>query len=335
MSLPVNASVPYSPAAPPPSVRFVEIGEERAGQRLDNFLLGLLKGVPKTRIYRLLRKGEARVNKGRAKPDYRLQTGDTVRIPPVRTAEREAATPERHLVARLDGCIVFEDARLLVVDKPTGMAVHGGSGVRLGVIETLRHLRPQARFLELAHRLDRDTSGLLMIAKHRAELRHLHANLREGAVRKTYQALLRGALPKAGQIVDAPLQKNILRGGERMVRVHREGKPARSRFRLLTDFSGRASLVQVGLDTGRTHQIRAHAAHMGQPVAGDAKYGDEAFNRALRALGLNRLFLHAWRLTIPRDEGPDLRLECPLPPPLQRILDACATGILPALQPNP
>ena len=303
-----------------PTVQFVAIEDEQAGQRLDNFLLGRLKGVPKTHVYRVLRKGEVRVNKGRAKPEYRLRAGDVVRIPPVRTAERNERTPGRHLMARLQGRIVFEDERLLVVNKPAGMAVHGGSGVSSGVIETLRCMRPEARFLELVHRLDRDTSGLLMIAKHRAELRRLHQDLREGSVRKTYQALLQGVLPKAGRVLDVPLQKNFLRSGERVVRVHKDGKPARSRFRLLKAFSGRACLAQVGLDTGRTHQIRVHAAHMGQVIAGDAKYGNEAFNREMSALGLKRLFLHAWRLTIPRAEGADLRLECPLDTELQGFL---------------
>ena len=311
---------------PGPTVQFVAVEDEQAGQRLDNFLFSRLKGVPKTHVYRVLRKGEVRVNKGRVKPEYRLRAGDVVRIPPVRTAERDEPTPGRHLTARLRGRIVFEDERLLVVNKPAGMAVHGGSGVRSGVIETLRCMRPEARFLELVHRLDRDTSGLLMIAKRRSELRLLHEGLREGGIRKTYQALLRGVLPKAGRILDAPLQKNVLRSGERMVRVHKDGKPARSRFRLLQAFSGRASLAQVGLDTGRTHQIRVHAAHMGQPIAGDAKYGNETFNREMGALGLNRLFLHAWRLTIPRGEHPDLRLECPLDPELQQCLGILNSG---------
>jgi 23S rRNA pseudouridine955/2504/2580 synthase len=276
-----------------PAVRWVEISAEQAGQRIDNFLLRLLKGVPKSRIYRLLRKGEVRVNRSRARPEYRLQSGDEVRIPPVRVAAPgEAAVPSSHTLQRLGEAILYEDERLLVLNKPAGMAVHGGSGVSLGVIEGLRALRPQAPFLELVHRLDRDTSGCLLIAKRRSELRTLHELLRAGRVDKRYLLLVQGDWRQGPHKISAPLRKNLLQGGERMVRVDPQGKPAQTDFGFLELYPD-ASLMEAELRTGRTHQIRVHAAYAGHPLAGDEKYGNLDFNRRMRAMGLKRLFLHA------------------------------------------
>ncbi len=275
-----------------PAVQWLDIGVEQAGQRIDNFLLRWLKGVPKSRIYRLLRKGEVRVNKGRVGPAYRLAAGDQLRIPPVRVAASASVTPAAGALARLAEAVIYEDERLLVLDKPSGMAVHGGSGVDYGVIEGLRALRPRAPFLELVHRLDRDTSGCLMIAKKRSELRSLHQMLRQGSVLKRYLLLVAGDWSQGPWAIDARLRKNHLSGGERMVCVDPEGKTALTRFRCLQTFNG-ASLMEAELATGRTHQIRVHAAHAGHPLAGDDKYGDPAFNRCLRPMGLKRLFLHA------------------------------------------
>jgi len=275
-----------------PAVQWVDISAEQAGQRIDNFLLRALKGVPKSRIYRLLRKGEVRVNKGRIRAEYRLKAGDQVRIPPVRVAETRPATPGSHALQRLNNAIIYEDERLLVLDKPSGMAVHGGSGLSYGVIEGLRALRPGAPYLELVHRLDRETSGCLMIAKKRSELRTLHELLRRGGVQKRYLLLAAGDWSHGPRQVDAALKKNQLSGGERLVRIDPNGKSALTRFRCLETFSG-TSLVEAELETGRTHQIRVHATSAGHPLAGDEKYGDPVFNRRMRELGLKRLFLHA------------------------------------------
>ncbi len=275
-----------------PTVQWVDISAEEAGQRIDNFLLRVLKGVPKSRVYRLLRKGEVRVNRSRAKPEYRLQSGDQVRIPPVRVSPDNPASPAPGAISRLARSIIYEDDRLLVLDKPAGMAVHGGSGLSFGVIEALRALRPDAPFLELVHRLDRDTSGCLLIAKRRSELRTLHELLRNGQVEKRYLLLALGDWRQGPFKIDAPLLKNLLQGGERVVHVDPAGKASRTRFRCLESYPG-ASLMEAQLDTGRTHQIRVHAAYAGHPLAGDPKYGDEAFNRRLREMGLKRLFLHA------------------------------------------
>ncbi len=315
------------------AVRFEEIDTERAGQRLDNYLISMLKGVPKTHIYRLLRKGEVRINKGRTKPDYRLQAGDIVRIPPVRTATDQArqivSGPDmQQRYGWLEQCILYEDDVLLVVDKPSGLAVHGGSGISLGLIETLRGLRPQARFLELVHRLDRDTSGCLVVAKKRSALLTLHAMLREGQVDKRYRALIRGVWGGRARVIDAPLQKHLLPSGERRVNVGEEGKESASRFTPQRTFmacdalvSG-ATLVEIRLLTGRTHQARVHAAHIGQPIAGDDKYGDKLFDRELRALGLQRLFLHAASLRFTHPEtGGEVSVSAPLPADLSMLLD--------------
>ncbi|MFC0708391.1 23S rRNA pseudouridine(955/2504/2580) synthase RluC [Azorhizophilus paspali] len=294
-------------------VQLLEIGPDAAGQRIDNFLRTRLKGAPKTLIYRILRKGEVRVNKGRIKPEYKLQAGDLVRVPPLRLAERDEPVPlAQGLLERLEAVIVHEDKSLIVLNKPAGIAVHGGSGLSHGVIEALRQLRPEARDLELVHRLDRDTSGLLMIAKKRSMLRHLHEALRGDGVDKRYLALVCGAWPSARKQVSAPLQKNTLRSGERMVEVDEEGREALTLFRVLRRFGDFATLVEAKPVTGRTHQIRVHTRHVGHPIAGDAKYGDETFTREIRALGGKRLFLHAYSLAVPLPEGGELRLEAPV-----------------------
>ncbi len=302
-------------------VRQVRVAAEAAGQRVDNFLLAQLKGVPRSLVYRLLRRGEVRVNKGRVRPHRRLAAGDQVRIPPVRTAETAPAdAPPPGLAARLAGSILYEDDRLLVLDKPAGVAVHGGSGIAHGIIETLRATRPGAQ-LELVHRLDRDTSGCLIVAKRRSALRFLHAQLRSGDVSKRYRALLLGPLAERVQRVDLPLRKHLLQGGERMARVDRaDGKPALTVFRRLGAY-GSMTLVAVELHTGRTHQIRVHAASIGAPVAGDDKYG-RAENRALaRELGLKRLFLHAAELHFrPGADARPVTVTAPLPEELQAVI---------------
>lgn len=304
------------------SVQQVTITEGNDGQRIDNFLLTRLKGVPKSRIYRILRKGEVRVNKGRIRQGYRLKTGDRVRIPPVRFEEREGgAPPAKGALERVERAIIFEDRALLALNKPSGLAVHGGSGLSYGAIEALRVLRPRAPFLELVHRLDRDTSGCLLIAKKRSALRAMHVLLRSGTVAKSYLALVKGAWAGGERRISVPLRKNQLRSGERVVRVDDTGKEAVSLFQPIATCET-ASLVRVRLVTGRTHQIRVHAQHAGYPLAGDSKYGDELFNRELSELGLKRLFLHASRLEFAHpDSGEKLRIEAPLEEGLVRVLE--------------
>ena len=300
-----------------------EVTDAHAGQRIDNFLLRELKGVPKSRVYRLLRKGEVRVNKSRIKAEYRLREGDVVRIPPVRVASGSAAAPvPEGLQQRLEEAVLYEDERLLVVDKPSGLAVHGGSGINLGLIETLRRMRPQARFLELVHRLDRDTSGCVMIAKKRSMLRFLHEQLRNGTIDKRYLALVAGRWPRRRTAVKAPLQKNVLQSGERMVHVSEEGKPSLTEFTVVECFPG-ATLVEAKPVTGRTHQIRVHARHAGHPLLGDDKYRDEVSEQLTREKGLRRLFLHAASLHIPMpDDAPALDIEAPLSDDLLEVLNA-------------
>ncbi len=294
-------------------VQLLEVAPELAGQRIDNFLRTQLKGVPKTMIYRILRKGEVRVNKGRVKPEYKLQAGDIVRVPPMRLSEPDEPQPlAQGLLKRLEDSIVFEDKALIVINKPAGIAVHGGSGLNYGVIEAFRQLRPEAKELELVHRLDRDTSGLLMIAKKRSMLRHLHQALRGDGVDKRYLALVRGSWPAARKQVGAPLLKSNLRSGERMVEVNPEGKEALTEFRVLRRFGEFATLVEASPITGRTHQIRVHAKHAGHPIAGDSKYGDDDFSREIRELGGKRLFLHAHSLRIQLPEGGELKIEAPV-----------------------
>lgn len=312
--------------------QYVCIDAESDGQRIDNFLLRVIKGVPRSHLYRILRRGEVRVNKGRIKADYRLRTGDVVRIPPLRMAEptTPARAPDAQL-ARLDQAVLYEDERLLVINKPAGLAVHGGSGLSYGLIESLRQLRPQ-RELELVHRLDRDTSGCLIISKRRSALRELHQIIREGRMDKRYLALIVGELARPEVMVDAPLKKNTLRGGERLVQVDAaEGKPARTRFRRLRRLMAgdqTVTLVEAELITGRTHQIRVHAAHLGTPLAGDPKYGDDHANRALKPFGLTRLFLHASAVTVRlASMTAPLRVDAPLPPDLEQLLTALEAAV--------
>lgn len=305
-------------------VRFVEIDNDDAGQRLDNFLRRYLKGVPKSHIYRIVRMGQVRINKGRSKPDYRLQTGDIVRIPPVRTATRQAP-PKAGNLEWLNTRILFEDDDLLAIDKPSGLAVHGGSGIHLGLIEALRQLKPQCRFLELVHRLDRGTSGVLLIAKRRPVLRQLHEQLRNNQIQKRYLALLQGSWTGKGQRVEVALEKNQQRSGERLVTVSETGKTAISRFMPRKNFSHNnldATLVEIKLITGRTHQARVHAAHLGRPIAGDDKYGDKHFNATMKQLGLKRLFLHAAKLVFTHPtKDCKMRIEAPLPEDLNVVLE--------------
>lgn len=296
-----------------PSVQRVLIDEQDAGQRIDNFLIRVCKGAPKSLIYRILRSGEVRVNRGRIDQTYRLKAGDEVRIPPLRLAEAKSV----EFIPGREFPILFEDEAMLVIDKPAGTAVHGGSGVSFGVIEQLRRQRPQARFLELAHRLDRETSGILLIGKKRAALTKLHDLLREGGVEKRYLALVKGRWPNPVQHIRLALTKYLTEEGERRVTVDKErGKTAHSIVRLVRRWE-RFSLVEVQIKTGRTHQIRVHLTHLGFPLAGDDKYGDFALNKALQKEGLKRMFLHAASLSLPHpisDEA--LAFSAPLPPEL-------------------
>ena len=281
----------------------VAIADDEAGQRIDNFLRTQLKGVPKSMIYRILRKGEVRVNKKRVKPEYKLEAGDEVRIPPVRVAEREeeVVSPKLQKVAALSDVILYEDDHILVLNKPSGTAVHGGSGLSFGVIEGLRALRPEARFLELVHRLDRDTSGVLLVAK-------------------DYLARVRGQWQSHVKVVQAPLLKNILQSGERIVRVNQEGKPSETRFKVEERYEF-ATLVRCSPVTGRTHQIRVHTQFAGHPIAFDDRYGDREFDKQLAGTGLSRLFLHAAALKFTHpNTGEVIRIEAPLDEQLKRCL---------------
>ncbi len=307
--------------APSSGVQLVEITVENEGQRIDNFLLTLLKGVPKTLIYRILRKGEVRVNKGRIKAPYRLVVGDIVRVPPLRLPE-EKPQPKvgAGLTAALGQAIVFENDQLLVINKPSGLAVHGGSGINLGLIEALRQMRPESKFLELVHRLDRDTSGAVMVAKKRSTLTALHEDLRQGRISKIYHALVMGHWSKRVTKVDAPLKKNELQSGERVVRVDPEGKTSITEFRLMETYE-RCSLIEAKPVTGRTHQIRVHALHAGHPIIGDPKYGDEPMNRLLKGEGVKRLFLHAAELRLRLPGSPErLIIKAPIEAELKNAL---------------
>jgi 23S rRNA pseudouridine955/2504/2580 synthase len=293
----------------------LEVGEESEAQRLDNFLLRHLKGVPKSHVYRVVRSGEVRVNSGRVKPDYRVRIGDKVRVPPIRVSFSKSKPPAKPF----DLPIVHEDPSLLVVDKPSGVAVHGGSGVSHGVIESLRAARPEAKMLELAHRLDRDTSGLLVIAKKRSALVELHRMLRDGEVEKVYVAVVKGVPGSKHFDITEPLHKYVNAKGERRVAVKEGGLSAVTRIKLL-EKSKDISLVQLRLMTGRTHQIRVHLAHAGYPVVGDDKYGDFEFNRALARQGVKRLFLHARRLAFKHPvDGKATRIDSPLPDDMMRF----------------
>ncbi|MGL5039382.1 MAG: 23S rRNA pseudouridine(955/2504/2580) synthase RluC [Aeromonas sp.] len=303
-------------------VQLLTIEAEHEGQRIDNFLKTQLKGVPKSLIYRILRKGEVRVNKKRIKPEYKLCANDVVRVPPVRVAEKnELPSANLGVIQRLESQILFEDDAMIVLNKPSGMAVHGGSGLSFGVIEGLRALRPDARFLELVHRLDRDTSGVLLVAKKRSALRSLHEQLRVKTMRKQYLALVRGAWQSHVKVVNAPLRKNDLQSGERVVRVSADGKPSETRFRIARQFAD-STLIECSPITGRTHQIRVHTLHAGHPIACDDKYGDAAFDDNMRKLGLKRLFLHAWKLSFTHPvDSREMQVEAPLAPELDTFLN--------------
>lgn len=298
------------------------VGDEAAGQRIDNFLLRTLKGVPKSHVYRILRSGEVRLNRGRVGPEARLAPGDVVRVPPLRTPAAPARRPTP--VRPFKPPILLEDEHLIAVDKPAGLAVHGGSGIALGLIEQLRAARPQARFVELVHRLDRETSGVLLVAKKRSALTELHRQLRDGEVDKRYLVLVRGPWMHAKRVVDVPLHKFATREGERRVRVEEAGRPAVTIFRRARTWPAHdppLALLEAELETGRTHQIRVHVAHLGHALAGDEKYGDFAWNRVLARQGLRRMFLHAQRMTFVHPaSGEPTTIEAPLPAELERFV---------------
>jgi len=304
------------------ATRNVTVDSGDAGQRIDNFLVRVLKGVPRSHIYRMLRRGEVRVNRGRVKAAYRLETGDDVRLPPVRVSpETKPPVLTQNLGNLLESSVLYEDDQIIALNKPSGLAVHGGSGLAYGAIEALRALRPQQRELELVHRLDRETSGVLLVAKRRSALRQLHELLREGRMDKRYLALLGGNWRRDKVSVTVPLRKNVLRSGERVVRVDPEGKAAHTDFRVIGRYPG-ALLVEVRLHTGRTHQIRVHAQHLGTPVVGDAKYGDAEINRRFAGKGVRRLFLHAASITFPwGEQGRKLTIEAPLDDEFERVLE--------------
>jgi 23S rRNA pseudouridine955/2504/2580 synthase len=299
-------------------VRKVRIDADGAGQRVDNFLHRELPGVPRGRVYRLLRRGEVRVNGGRVRADYRLEAGDEVRIPPVRLREEGPAPAAARAAATLDH-VLYEDKKLLVIDKPAGVAVHGGSGISHGVIELLRAARPDLKDLSLVHRLDRETSGCLVLAKKRSALRALHEKFRQGVVEKNYLALVVGDWQLGEQLIDKPLLVTHRRGGERHVIVSADGKAAQTRVRLSRTY-GKYSLVQCSPLTGRTHQIRVHLQSVGFPLAGDDRYGDADVNSRLNALGLPRLFLHAQSISFPDEHGNELHFTAPLPDDLNGFL---------------
>ena len=299
-------------------VRKVQVGSDRAGQRIDNFLRNELPGVPKGRIYRLLRRGEVRVNGGRVRAEYKVQEGDEVRVPPARVSTGAPPPPEKLAADMLDR-VIYEDKRLLVINKPAGAAVHGGSGISHGVIELLRHARPDLNDLGLVHRIDRETSGCLVMAKRRSALRELHERFREGKVEKNYLALVVGDWQYGEQLIDVPLLVQNRRGGERHVIVSEKGKEAQTRVSLSRTY-GIYSLLQCAPATGRTHQIRVHLQHAGHPIAGDDRYGDEAANKAAKQLGLKRLFLHAQSIAFADDSGNELHFTAPLADDLERFL---------------
>lgn len=311
------------------SATWHDVEAEAAGQRVDNYLTKRLKGVPKSHIYRILRSGEVRINSRRIGPDYRVQAGDRLRLPPIRTA-RPAAVPRQPPAPHLNADVIYEDEVLLVINKPSGVAVHGGSGISRGIVELLRMERPEGRFLELVHRLDRETSGVLLLAKRRSALIALHRQLREGAVQKLYYVLVKGRWRDDKRSVKLPLHKYVLASGERRVAVKGDGSPAHTVFRLERNWKG-YSLLEAELKTGRTHQIRVHLAHVGFPVAGDDKYGDFALNKQLARQGLKHMFLHAHKVVVAHPQsGATLALEAPLPGELQSflsVLDAGEAGV--------
>jgi 23S rRNA pseudouridine955/2504/2580 synthase len=321
-----TAVSPPDPQAIRTGVQHFEVAPDEAGQRLDKYVQRHLGGVPRSRVYRVIRKGEVRVNGRRAGPELRLQPHDRIRIPPVRVLPpaTDPGRPSPELAGRIGRAIVHEDEELLVLDKPAGVAVHGGSGVSFGIIESLRALRP-GESLELVHRLDRDTSGCLLVARRPGTLRALHALMREGAFEKRYLTLVKGRWELGAKRIDVPLRTDTRVGGERTVRAAASGKESVSEFRPVQFLGKTATLMEVTLHTGRTHQIRVHAAHAGHPVAGDEKYGDAPFNEELRALGLRRMFLHAHSLSFTRPQGAEFSINTPLPPELAAVIDELAS----------
>jgi 23S rRNA pseudouridine955/2504/2580 synthase len=308
-----------------PKVQFVEIDDDFAGQRIDNYLLARLKNVPKSMIYRIVRKGEVRVNKKRIKPEYKIQEGDIVRIPPVKLPESTAVElPSVKLakVSELESCIIYEDDHLLILNKPSGTAVHGGSGLKFGAIEALRALRPDARYLELVHRIDRDTSGILLIAKKRSALRRLQEQFRNKTVQKYYFALVMGHWKSTCKVVNVPLLKNEVNS---IVRVNPNGKPSETRFKILEKFE-QATLIQASPITGRTHQIRVHAQHAGHPIGWDDRYGDRRFDAYTAQFGLDRLFLHAANIKFTHPSTEELMdISAPMEKRLERVLTGLRT----------
>ncbi|RYX89152.1 MAG: RluA family pseudouridine synthase [Comamonadaceae bacterium] len=302
----------------------VTVDEDSAGQRLDNFLIRHLKGVPKTHVYRIIRSGEVRVNKGRASADTRVEAGDTVRLPPVRTSEKAQDKLDRPAPPR-EFPLLYEDEHVLAIDKPAGVAVHGGSGVSFGVIEQLRQARPAAKFLELVHRLDRDTSGILLVARKRSALTRLQDQFRDRETGKTYLALVQGAWPANNKVIDTPLHKYQLPDGERRVKVVARDDPDGMRSITLVKVAKKLegfTLLEVTIKTGRTHQIRVHLASQGHPIAGDDKYGEFELNKALQKQGLRRMFLHAWKLRFAHPQsGEEVNLESPLPTELAAFVE--------------
>ncbi len=302
------------------NVQFIEIDDDICGQRIDNFLRNQFKNIPKSLIYRVIRKGEVRVNKKRIKPEYKLQIGDLIRVPPLKIPEKaESELPNTKLsrVAELENCIIHEDEHVIVINKPSGTAVHGGSGLSFGVIEALRALRPSMRFLELVHRIDRDTSGILLIAKKRSALRHLQAQFRDKTVKKYYFALVAGKWSRSVKQINAPLLKNEVNS---IVRVNPNGKPSDTRFKILEEFDA-ATLIQASPVTGRTHQIRVHAQYAGHPIALDDRYGNQAFDAFAAGLGLNRLFLHAVNIKFQHPaSGEVMNIDAPMERKLEAVL---------------
>lgn len=316
-------SEPQKSAPTPLKVSFKTISADDEGQRLDNYLARTLRGVPRSLLYRILRRGEVRVNKVRVSPSYKLKAGDEVRIPPVKVTEAKVTVPSSnlHLVQDLKKRILFENNEIIVVDKPAGLAAHGGSGIEFGLIEALRALRPEQSFLELAHRLDRETSGCLIVAKRRSALRNLHEQFRQRVVKKRYLTLVPGKWDRRQKLIEAPLIRNELKSGERMVMVNfKDGAPSATGFDVVEELDD-ATLLAAMPHTGRTHQIRVHCAWARHPVGGDEKYGDKAFNQRLKDLGLRRMFLHAFRITfVDPASGEVLKIETPLPPELENAV---------------
>ncbi len=305
-----------------PEIRLLEVNESESGQRIDNYLMKHLKGVPRSMIYRLLRKGSVRVNKKRKKPEYRIEAGDIVKIPPVRTTETGGIEIPASQSEKIKQCVLYEDDSLLVINKPAGMAVHGGSGLAWGLIELVRQTWPEYKSVELVHRLDRFTSGCLLLAKTRVALLHIQEQIKNHKLQKSYLALTQGQWSAPEVKVDARLQKNVVKSGERMVLVSAEGKEALSYFRTLKQFSI-AALCEVKIITGRTHQIRVHAASEGHGVAGDQKYGESEFNRQIKLIGLKRMFLHAHKIILRHPETSEaMTLEAPLPAALDSVLNS-------------